>query len=162
MPIECRQSWLPWRLEMNVRTSAMIVMASAAILGGCAYPEPYPVYSQAPAVTQRTEYGVVESIEMYRDGNNSPVNLGTILGGIAGGVIGHQIGSGRGNTAATIAGAVGGAVVGSDIEKRHVQATRYRITVRLDSGRSLIVEDTRDLNLRVGDRVRVEDGRIYR
>jgi hypothetical protein len=44
----------------------MILMASAAILGGCAYPEPYPVYSTAPpppVVTQRTEYGVVESIE---------------------------------------------------------------------------------------------------
>lgn len=36
----------------------MILMASAAILGGCAYPEPYPVYSTAPpppVVTQRTE-----------------------------------------------------------------------------------------------------------
>src|SRR6476661_5941363 len=140
MPIECRQSWLPWRLEMNVRTSAMIVMASAAILGGCAYPEPYPVYSQAPAVTQRTEYGVVESIEMYRDGNNSPVNLGTILGGIAGGVIGHQIGSGRGNTAATIAGAV----------------------VRLDSGGTVALNEFGQGELRVGDRVRVVNSRVYR
>jgi outer membrane lipoprotein SlyB len=78
------------------------------------------------------------------------VNGGTVIGGIAGGVIGHQIGSGRGNTAATIAGALGGAVVGNEIEKKQEQATRYRITVRLDSGSSLIVEDQRDLNLRVG------------
>ena len=85
-----------------------------------------------------------------------------MIGGIAGGVIGHQIGSGRGNTAATIAGTLGGALVGSEIEKRQEQATRYRITVRLDSGNSLIVEDRRDLNLRVGDRVRVEDGHIHR
>jgi hypothetical protein len=34
--------------------------------------------------------------------------------------------------------------------------------VRLDSGSSLIVEDQRDLNLRVGDRVRVENGRMHR
>ena len=79
-----------------------------------------------------------------------------------GGVLGHQIGSGRGNTAATIAGALGGALVGNEIEKKQTQATRYRITVRLDSGSSLIVEDQRDLNLRVGDRVRVEDGHIHR
>jgi len=113
-------------------------------------------------VPVRVDEGKVDAIEIDRALDNKPVNGGTVIGGIAGGVIGHQIGSGRGNTAATIAGAIGGAVVGSDIEKRHVQATRYRITVRLDSGRSLIVEDTRDLNLRVGDRVRVEDGRIYR
>jgi len=58
--------------------------------------------------------------------------------------------------------ALGGALVGNEIEKKQSQATRYRITVRLDSGSSLTVEDTRDLNLRVGDRVRLEDGHISR
>ena len=101
-------------------------------------------------------------VPVYRAPDNKPVNGGTLIGGIAGGVIGHQIGSGRGNTAATIAGAIGGAVVGNEIEKEQGQATQYRITVRLDSGSSLIVEDTRDLNLRVGDRVRIKDGHIYR
>jgi outer membrane lipoprotein SlyB len=110
----------------------------------------------------RAYEGKVEAIEIYRAPDNKPVNAGTLIGGIAGGVIGHQIGSGRGNTAATIAGAVGGAVVGNEIEKRQAQATRYRITVRLGSGSSVIVEDTRDLNLRVGDRVRIEDGHIDR
>ena len=113
-------------------------------------------------VPVRVDEGKVDAIEIHRAPDNKPINGGTVIGGIAGGVIGHQIGSGRGNTAATIAGAIGGAVVGNEIEKRQVQATRYRITVRLDSGSFLIVEDTRDLNLRVGDRVRVEDGRIYR
>jgi outer membrane lipoprotein SlyB len=113
-------------------------------------------------VSVRVDEGKVDAIEIHRAPDNEPISGGTVIGGIAGGVIGHQIGSGRGNTAATIAGAIGGAVVGNEIEKRQVQATRYRITVRLDSGSSLIVEETRDLNLRVGDRVRVEDGRIYR
>jgi len=149
---------------MNARTSAMILMASAAILGGCAYPEPYPVYSTAPpppVVTQRTEYGVVESIEMYRDGNNAPINLGTILGGIAGGVLGHQIGGGRGNTAATIAGAVGGAVVGNQVEKAN-ERDRYRAVVRLDSGATVALNEFGQGELRVGDRVRVINGRVYR
>ena len=108
------------------------------------------------------DYGKIEAIEIYRGSDNDPVNAGTVLGGVAGGVIGHQIGSGRGNTAATIAGAIGGAVIGNEIEKKQVQGSRYRITVRLDSGSTLIVEDTRDVNLRVGDRVRVENNRIYR
>ena len=94
--------------------------------------------------------------------DDRPVNVGIVLGGLAGGVIGHQIGSGRGNTAATIVGAIGGAAVGNEIEKKQVQGSRYRITVRLDSGSTLIVEDTRDVNLRVGDRVRVENNRILR
>ena len=110
----------------------------------------------------RIDYGKIEAIEIYRGSDNQPVNAGTVLGGVAGGVIGHQIGSGRGNTAATIAGAIGGAVIGNEIEKKQVQGSRYRITVRLDSGSTLIVEDTRDVNLRVGDRVRVENNRIYR
>ena len=111
----------------------------------------------------RADQGKVEAIDIYIAPNNKPVNGGTLIGGLAGGVIGHQIGSGRGKTAATVAGAVGGAVVGNEIEKKQEQATsRYRITVRLDSGSSLIVEDTRDLNLRVGDRVRIENGHIIR
>ena len=110
----------------------------------------------------RIDYGKVEAIEVHRAPDNQPVNVGTVLGGVAGGVIGHQIGSGRGNTAATIAGAIGGAVVGNEIEKKQVQGSRYRITVRLDSGSTLVFEDKRDVNLRVGDRVRVENDRIYR
>jgi outer membrane lipoprotein SlyB len=117
------------------------------------------VLAEAPV---RAEEGKVEAIELYRTSDNKLVNGGTVIGGIAGGVVGHQIGSGRGNTAATIAGALGGALVGNEIEKKQTQAMRYRITVRLDSGSLLIVEDPRDLNLRVGDRVWVEDGHIHR
>jgi outer membrane lipoprotein SlyB len=110
----------------------------------------------------RTEHGTIEAIEIYRASDAQPVNVGTVLGGIAGGVVGHQIGSGRGKSAATAIGAIGGAVIGTEIEKERVRGSRYRIAVRLDSGSSLVVEDTRDVNLRVGDRVRVEDDRIYR
>ena len=110
----------------------------------------------------RVNEGRVDAIEMYRVSENKPLNAGTVVGGVAGGVIGHQIGSGRGNTAATIAGALGGAMIGNEIEKKQAQATRYRIVVRLDSGSTLIVEDTNDGNLRVGDRVRVEGNHISR
>src|SRR5262252_6543155 len=95
----------------------------------------------------RVNHGTVEAIEIYRSADNPPINTGSVLGGIAGGVVGHQIGSGRGNTAATIAGAIGGAVVGNEIEKKQAHGSRYRISVRLDSGSSLIIEDTRDMNL---------------
>jgi outer membrane lipoprotein SlyB len=113
----------------------------------------------------RSDEGKVEAVDIiYSSPDHKPINRGTVIGGLAGGVIGHQIGSGRGKTAATIAGTVGGAVIGNEIEKKEEQAKspRYRITVRLDSGSTLIVEDARDLNVRVGDRVRIEGGQIHR
>jgi outer membrane lipoprotein SlyB len=111
---------------------------------------------------QPANEGKIEAIEMYRVADNKPVNTGTVVGGIAGGLIGHQIGSGHGKTAATVAGTIGGAVVGNQIEKKQAQATRYRIIIRLDSGSKLIVEDTQDDNLRVGDRVRVDGTHVSR
>ena len=145
---------------MKVRLAGMIVLASAALLGGCAYPEPYPVYG-APVVAQRTEYGVVEAIDMYRGGSSAPIGLGAIIGGVAGGIIGHQFGSGSGNTAATIAGAVGGAAVGHEVQKSNAQ-DRYRVVVRLDSGATLALNQVGQGELRVGDRVRIVNNRVYR
>ena len=113
------------------------------------------------ANTVRIDYGTVDAIEVYRAPEDKPVNAGTVLGGIAGGVIGHQIGSGRGKTVATIAGTIGGAVIGHEVEKK-VNGSRYRITVRLDSGSTVILEDSGEVELRVGDRVRVENDRLYR
>ena len=79
---------------------AVVLVAATALVGACAYPQPYPVYG--PVVAQRTEYGVVEAIQMYRPGSSAPIGLGAVIGGVAGGIIGHQFGSGSGNTAATI------------------------------------------------------------
>src|SRR5579884_2785309 len=119
-------------IRMHLRTVTILFLATA-LLGACAYPEPYPVYRERPVVAQRTEYGVVEAIEMYPGGGGRPVGLGAIVGGIAGGIIGHQFGRGSGNTAATIAGALGGAAVGNEVERANA-ADRYRVIVRLDSG----------------------------
>ena len=105
---------------------------------------------------------VVTSIEVMRgDGRSGSTGAGAVIGGIAGGVLGHQIGSGRGNDAATIAGAIGGAVVGNELEKRHAGGDLYRVTVRGPNGtHETYVMETLG-TLRVGDRVRLANGRIY-
>lgn len=141
---------------MHTRFPQLLALLACALLLA-ARPETVMASEQV-----RVEYGTIETIEIYRASDSQPINTGSVLGGLAGGVIGHQIGGGRGKTAATVVGALGGAVIGNEIEKKEVQGSRYRITVRLDSGSSLVVEDTRDVNLRVGDRVRVEDNRIDR
>ena len=146
---------------MTLRIGAVALVAASVLAGGCAYRERYPVYDQRPVVTHRTEYGVVDSIEMYQGRSRAPIGLGAIIGGIAGGVIGHQIGGGTGRTAATIAGAIGGAAVGHHMEKSNA-ADRYRVIVRLDSGGSVAVSEVGEGELRVGDRVRIVDNRVYR
>jgi outer membrane lipoprotein SlyB len=148
-------------IRMKFRNAGIVILASAALLGGCAYPEPYAVYEGRPVVAQRTDYGVVERIEMYREGTSAPIGLGAILGGVAGGILGHQIGSGSGNTAATIAGALGGAAVGHQVERANAR-DRYRIIVRLDSGGTVVLDQVGEGELRVGDRVRISNRRVYR
>jgi outer membrane lipoprotein SlyB len=152
---------------MKMRSIAIV---AALALTGCAsydyygrpvavYEAPAPVVAAEPA--QRVEYGVVEHIDLYREGGGAPLGLGAVIGGIAGGIIGHQFGAGVGNTAATIGGAVAGGLVGNQIERSSAR-DRYRITVRLDSGGTITTSDVGEGELRIGDRVRVIDGRIYR
>jgi outer membrane lipoprotein SlyB len=146
---------------MKLPATAIALMAAAGIVGGCASIDPVAAYDSPPRVAQRIEYGVVERIDLFREGQSAPTGLGAILGGVAGGVIGHQIGGGLGNAAATIAGAVGGALVGNSIEHANAR-DRYRVTVRLDGGARLEVTEVGEGELRVGDRVRVVNSRVYR
>ena len=145
---------------MKLPAIALALIAAAGMLGGCASEAPF-AWNDGPANVQRVETGVVERIELFRNGESAPTGLGAIFGGVAGGVIGHQIGGGIGNVAATILGAVGGALVGKDIEDANAR-DRYRITVRLDGGGRLEETEVGEGELRVGDRVRVVNNRVYR
>src|SRR5260221_1873031 len=132
---------------------------AAEVLGACATSDPSSGGYQVSE--QRIEHGVVERIDLLRQGEAQPTGLGAVLGGVAGGVIGHQIGGGRGNTAATIAGAIGGGLIGNEVE-RSSEGDRYRITVRLDGGARLAITEVGEGELREGDRVRVVNNRVYR
>jgi outer membrane lipoprotein SlyB len=157
---------------MNARACAAVITLAAALpLAGCAdnyYRQPYyggrPVGGEYPSGGEyRTNYGVVEGIDYVPRAGGAPAGLGAVVGGVAGGVLGHQIGGGTGNTAATIAGAVGGAVVGNEVQRRNRGADEdVRVTVRMDddSYRSVILPDEADL--RPGDRVVIDGGRVYR
>jgi uncharacterized protein YcfJ len=137
-------------------------------------PQPAPVVSSttvappgstvavAPAAV---EFGRVTNIEYFPGGvaRTAPNVPGAIIGGVAGAVLGNQIGSGSGRTAATILGGAGGAAIGSQVG-RTTTATEalYRVTVQTDAGvvRYYDVPGTGDL--RIGDRVRVDNGVIFR
>ncbi len=106
-------------------------------------------------------YGVVQSINMS-NASSSGINAGAVIGGVVGAVAGNQVCGGRGNTLATVAGAVGGAAIGSTIESQNA-AQMYNIQVRLDNGNyETITQKGSVADLRVGDRVRIENGQAYR
>jgi outer membrane lipoprotein SlyB len=147
---------------------AVLAIASAAVLSGCGTPQnnsdypnnTYPV-SNAPAYN--SAYGVVDSIQVVQASSGNSGVGGALVGGVVGGVVGNQIGGGSGRTLATAAGAVGGALVGNQIQRNN-QQTRdvYQVGVRLDNGayQTMTLDSVNDL--RVGDRVRIENSRVYR
>jgi outer membrane lipoprotein SlyB len=85
---------------------------------------------------------------------------GAVLGGVLGGVLGHQIGSGRGNTAATIVGAGAGAYAGNEVEKNRNTSQYWNVRVRFEDGTTQTLRYDTQPDLRSGDRVRVENGKV--
>lgn len=147
----------------NLKAVAGLVAVLA--LGACAnmntatpaantYPQSTNVY---------TQYGVVQSIELVRQdvAPSSGIGAGTIAGAVVGGILGHQVGGGTGNTAATVLGAAGGAYVGNQMEKSN-QATQqvnaYKLTIRLNNGTYQAITQTSTDDIRVGDRVQIDNG----
>jgi outer membrane lipoprotein SlyB len=111
------------------------------------------------------EYGRISNIEFLRSqGQAQGSGLGAVLGGVAGALVGSQIGGGNGRTAATVVGAFGGAVAGNAIEKNRSAGgpDSYRISVQLDNGGTRAYEVPSSGELRIGDRVRIENNQLLR
>ena len=158
-----------------MRTTRFAAVASgavlAALLSACSS---VPLYGESPppAVYPSTastapaslEYGRVTNIEYYpggvaRSGLNVP---GAIIGAVGGALVGNQIGSGGGRDAATVLGGAAGAAIGSQVGRSSTATPAvYRITLQTDQGALRTYEVPVVGDLRVGDRVRVEDGVIY-
>lgn len=152
---------------------AASVLVVTSFLAGCASSnqpmnsQSYPSQNNYPAASSQgysTQYGVVDSIQVTRAPANSGPGVGAVLGGVVGGLLGNQVGGGNGKIAATAAGAIGGAVVGNQVEQnnRTAGAEMYQINVRLDNGSYVTVTQDTMNDLRVGNRVRVDNGRVYR
>jgi uncharacterized protein YcfJ len=149
--------------------------AAAALLAACSVNPTVPLYTNAPApvaypstataAPASLEYGRVTNIEYFPGGvSRSGVNVpGAILGAVAGAVLGNQVGSGGGRDAATVLGGAAGAAVGSQVGRTNtVSEPVYRITLRTDQGVTRVYDVPATGDLHVGDRVRVDNGMIYR
>ena len=149
----------------STHTIAALVVASTALLSGCASTssDPYNNGAYTNPASNSMGYGTIDSIQVTRTGSGQTTGAGAVVGGLVGALVGNQVGSGSGRTAATVAGAVGGAAIGHHVEgKRAEGRDMYQIGIRLDNGdyRTIVQDSVYDL--RVGNRVRVVDGRAYR
>ena len=155
------------------RVGLLMGLVGVLALSACmSTPPPATPYPQDPYQSSEAPggiysgYGRVESIDSapqdYQGVGGTGIGLGSVAGAVIGGVAGHQVGSGSGNTAATIAGAAGGAYIGPQLEKGKQAENAYRISVRMENGdyQTLIQPSIGDL--RVGDRVRIDNGVLQR
>ena len=154
--------------------AAMLAACSSYPVANNTYPSyptsTYPATSSYPAASYPVagvEYGRITNIEYMPVGTTAPSHniLGAVVGGLAGAALGSQVGGGSGRVAATVLGGVAGAAIGNQIARNQQGATTapgYRITMTTDSGGLRTYEVPATGDLRVGDRVRVDNGVIYR
>ncbi|CAN5338512.1 hypothetical protein BH11PSE9_BH11PSE9_08560 [soil metagenome] len=153
-------------------------------------PAPVVVQQQAPAapaptyVQQPVQYAPAQRVAQAEPERARPVasnrlgevrhieeirtrpkgsGTGAVIGGVLGGLVGNQFGHGGGKAATTVLGAAGGAVAGNNIERnRNEGVSGYRVTVQLDNGQSRTFQESRLDGLRIGDRVRIDNGNLHR
>lgn len=157
-----------------IRVGPALGLAGILALGACATTNPPAPVSQPGVVyssagrpgSAYAGTGVVQSItpvqQDYQGVGGSGYGLGTLAGAVIGGVAGNQVGGGKGKTAATVAGTAGGAYVGHQIEKRNQAPDSYTFSVRMDNGSQQTVTQATTGSLKVGDRVRIENGFMQR
>ena len=132
---------------MSKKTIALLLSVFLAFLA--------PIVAQAHC----DRCGRVKRLEPYTTSGNT--TGGAIAGAIIGGAWGNQVGKGDGRKAATVAGAVGGAYAGKKVAENS-DRTRWRVTVRMDDGRTIELDQGSAKNLHVGDYVKVRAGKAYR
>lgn len=156
------------RVPCTLRTLVTAMVSGIFLVAGCASPGAGPAETTYPSTSQRSygsSYGVVESISVIESqGASNNIGIGTVGGAVVGAVLGNQVGSGSGRKAATIAGAVGGGVIGNRVDQNRSagKPTMYDVRVRLDNGSYQTVQQDMLEDIRIGNRVRIENGRLYR
>ena len=105
-------------------------------------------------MTNTVQYGTLVRVEdVTIEGTNT--GLGTLAGGALGGALGSAVGSGSGKTIAIVGGAILGSLAGSNVEKDVTGEAGVELEVQLDNGEILMVVQEKDVELKVGERVRV-------
>ena len=130
------------------------VLACVMLIAGCAGDR----YRTEPLPAEPERGAVVEAVRTVPLSDRAGSYIGAVIGGGVGATAGSTVGSGRGSQAATVAGAVAGTIEGSMLGGSVRTREGSEITVRLDSGRQLIVLQPEGETFTPGERVRVIAG----
>jgi outer membrane lipoprotein SlyB len=161
-------------MKKSQHCAAAVGLATLLALSGCAdMNTPGSTRDTSTSYPQsthsQTKFGVVQSIDLVRSDDGAPggsnPGIGSIAGAVVGGLLGNQVGGGSGNTAATVIGVAGGAYAGHQLEKRNqsqLAGDAFKLTVRLNDGSYQSVTQTSNADIRVGDRVQIDNGVVRR
>ena len=154
-----------------LRRAGCGALVALLLLAGCATAgpdaglphagSPWTDHADRTPRAQGQGHGTVTQVERVRAERRGP-GVGAAVGGALGAAIGRQMGdSPEGRATGAVVGAVIGAVAGHHIEQRTAREV-LRVTVRLDRGGVVVIEDEPEADFRPGDRVRVEGDRARR
>src|SRR5687768_7562504 len=158
---------------MNIRLIGLAAVASLA-MAGCATTSPgygggynnggYNTPPPSSGSSSCYDCGTVMRIERVA-GSGAPRATGAILGGIVGAAVGREVADdhtdskGRKN-AATLGGAAAGALAGNAIRNR-VTSAENNVTVRMNDGRTVTVQQVDLAAIGEGSYSRVYNGRAW-
>jgi len=138
-------------MTMPTPSRSLVSLAAVLALAACTTGNARaPSYGGGTTYPQSTNshgryagYGIVQSIELVRQDDAD-----------------NRVSAGRGNT---VAGAAGGASGGHELEKRnHQPSEAYRFTIRMEDGSHETLMQSSNGDIRVGDRVELENGVLQR
>ncbi|MFP4088610.1 MAG: hypothetical protein ACLFUL_17670 [Desulfobacteraceae bacterium] len=140
------------------RLSVLFLAVLLAFCAACASSRSTKTYTREEARrVQTVETGKVVRVEPVRiEGTKTP--LGVVAGGALGAALGSTIGRGTGQVIAGVAGDIAGGVAGGAVEEAATKKDGLEITVRLDSGRTVVVVQEADVAFGPGDRVALIKG----
>lgn len=143
---------------MNPKTLIPLVAGCAGLVSGCNFPSSKPMVSrQQVNQVRHIEYGTVQKTDsVVVVGQNSAI--GTYGGGITGAAAAGGVGHGVGTDLARAGGAVVGAVAGQAVEEVATRKPGLTMTIKLESGNTVVVTQQAPPLFNVGDRVALISG----
>ena len=132
----------------------LCILVMAVVVSGCGMGNTNTTYDTQNVGRQgAVSIGRIVAIQEVRV-EGAGEGVGTLAGAAAGGVAGHMIG---GNSAVNALGAIGGAVLGGVVGGRAGRAVTneaaYEFIVRRENESSVVIVQSNELDLRVGDEV---------
>lgn len=146
----------------RVGLTASWIMACIAVLGmtACAPTNTNTSFSAGSIGSAASvSRGTIVSMRVVQIQGNSGIGVGTAAGAVAGGVAGSFIGGDpRSNILAGLAGAVVGGIAGTAIERGVTQGQAVEFIINEDTGGTISVVQTNELNFVPGERVVIVRG----